>query len=90
MAAVLSQVADHGCRLLLAPWIADPHCDHEAAALVARAAALRAGLRSLFYPVWGWCLPPDTPVPDLATCTTGAASVGWVEPPGRGSGRIGT
>jgi LmbE family N-acetylglucosaminyl deacetylase len=43
-----------GCKLLLAPWHGDPHCDHEAAAAMADDIAARARLRLLSYPVWGW------------------------------------
>ena len=50
---------------LVAPWRHDPHCDHEAADLLARAVAARAGLRHLSYPVWGWTLPEDHPLPAL-------------------------
>jgi LmbE family N-acetylglucosaminyl deacetylase len=35
-------------------WEADPHCDHQAAAQVARAVARRLGTTPLFYCVWGW------------------------------------
>lgn len=51
------------CTTILAPWLHDPHCDHEAASLVAAAAAGRTGARLVHYPVWGWTLPPDAPVP---------------------------
>jgi LmbE family N-acetylglucosaminyl deacetylase len=65
--AVSEQVAtlarDRGCTVILAPWLYDPHCDHEAAAIMARAAARRARCRLLSYPVWGWLLPPDQPLP---------------------------
>lgn len=47
---------------ILAPWRHDPHCDHEAASLIAGA----VGVRHLAYPVWGWTLPPGTPVRDRA------------------------
>jgi LmbE family N-acetylglucosaminyl deacetylase len=43
-----------GCQLLVAPWHGDPHCDHQAAALIADAVAMQRGLRLLSYPVWGW------------------------------------
>jgi LmbE family N-acetylglucosaminyl deacetylase len=56
-------MAGRDCRVLLAPWRHDPHCDHEAADVMARAVALRAGIRHLSYPVWGWTLPPDQPLP---------------------------
>jgi LmbE family N-acetylglucosaminyl deacetylase len=52
-----------GCTVMLAPWLHDPHCDHEAAAILAREAARRARCRLLSYPVWGWLLPPDHPLP---------------------------
>jgi len=54
---------DTRCTALLAPWRYDPHCDHEAASLLASAVASAVSIRLLFYPVWGWTLPPDTPVP---------------------------
>jgi LmbE family N-acetylglucosaminyl deacetylase len=54
---------DRGCSVMLAPWLHDPHCDHEAAAILARAAARRAQCRLLSYPVWGWLLPPERPLP---------------------------
>jgi LmbE family N-acetylglucosaminyl deacetylase len=57
------------CTAILAPWRHDPHCDHEAASLVAAAVAALTGVRHVAYPVWGWTLPPETPI---------------VEPPGRG------
>lgn len=64
VAAVLARAERHDCRVLVAPWIADPHRDHEATQRIARAAARRSGLRLLSYPVWGWLLPADTAVPE--------------------------
>jgi LmbE family N-acetylglucosaminyl deacetylase len=58
------------CTAILAPWRGDPHCDHEAAALIAAAVAGAAGIRHLAYPVWGWTLDPDTPV-------SGSPGPGW-------------
>lgn len=51
--------------LLLAPWEADGHPDHDALGHAAVAVAARvAGLRLLRYPVWAWhWLSPDTPQP---------------------------
>jgi LmbE family N-acetylglucosaminyl deacetylase len=54
---------DQNCKTILAPWLHDPHCDHEAAAIIAREAAAAAQCRLLSYPVWGWLLPPDQEVP---------------------------
>jgi len=47
------------CSAILAPWRLDPHCDHEAAFLIAAEVAARLRIRHLAYPVWGWTLPPD-------------------------------
>ncbi len=43
-----------GCKIVIAPWAGDPHCDHEAAAAIAEAISVRTGLAVLSYPVWGW------------------------------------
>ncbi len=53
-----------GAQTICATWQHDPHCDHEAAALLAAAASRTVGLRHLAYPVWGWTLPRDHPLPD--------------------------
>ena len=68
--AILGRAARAGCGVLLAPWRHDPHCDHEAAHLMAAEAARRGGLSHLAYPVWGWTLPDDTVLP-------GDAPAGW-------------
>ncbi len=60
-ARLLALVGD--ATAILAPWRHDPHCDHEAASLVAASVASAAGIRHVAYPVWGWTLPPDAPVP---------------------------
>ena len=54
-----------GTGVLLAPWQHDPHCDHEAAHLLAAEVAGQLGLRHVSYPVWGWTLPPGHPLPAL-------------------------
>ena len=50
------------CDTLLAPWLGDPHCDHEAVQTMARAVARRRDMRLLSYPVWGWLIAPDTAI----------------------------
>lgn len=40
--------------LLVAPWRADGHADHDAAGAAAAAAAYRTGTRLLEYPIWWW------------------------------------
>jgi LmbE family N-acetylglucosaminyl deacetylase len=62
--ALANLMRDNGCRMLCAPWLYDPHCDHEAAQLIARAVAKRTGAALLSYPVWGWLLADETPLPD--------------------------
>jgi LmbE family N-acetylglucosaminyl deacetylase len=51
-AAAIAQ--KHGCDLVIGPWAGDPHCDHEAGALLAGELARRCGVKLLSYPVWGW------------------------------------
>jgi len=53
----------HGCTVVAAPWIHDPHCDHVAAQKMARRLCKDAGLCLLSYPVWGWTLAADTVLP---------------------------
>ncbi len=52
------------CTAILAPWRHDPHCDHEAASLLATAVAARTRIRHAAYPVWGWALPAATQIPE--------------------------
>jgi LmbE family N-acetylglucosaminyl deacetylase len=47
----------HRLTRVVASWEADPHCDHEAAAQLARGVARRLARPPLFYAVWGWTLP---------------------------------
>ena len=68
--AIAAALQAQRCGVLLAPWRHDPHCDHEAAHLMAAAVARRTGARHLAYPVWGWTLPPGTPL-------AGPAPQGW-------------
>lgn len=56
--------ADLAPRTLATSWRHDPHTDHMATYELAAAfqALLRPPPRLLEYVVWGWHLPPDTPV----------------------------
>jgi LmbE family N-acetylglucosaminyl deacetylase len=55
---------------ILAPWQHDPHCDHEAAALLAERVAALRNIRLVSYPVWGWTLPPASEIDE-------PPSTGW-------------
>ncbi len=65
--AIAARADAVGARTLLVTWGRDPHCDHETAFAMARAAAARRGLGLLAYPVWGLHLPRgdalDEPMP---------------------------
>ena len=51
-------VASVGARSLFVTWGHDPHCDHEAAARLARELGRQDPTLKLWsYPVWGWHLP---------------------------------
>ena len=54
-------VLQSGAGALFVTWEKDPHCDHEAAAELARAVRrLSPFLKLWAYPIWGWHLQPDT------------------------------
>ena len=59
-AVIRAQTLERGCDTLLAPWLFDPHCDHEAVHTMARHVAGALGIRLLSYPVWGWLIAADT------------------------------
>lgn len=51
-------VAEVGAGSLFVTWEHDPHCDHGAAACLAREVRRRnADLKLWHYPIWGWHLP---------------------------------
>jgi LmbE family N-acetylglucosaminyl deacetylase len=68
--AIVAALARLRCGVVLGPWRHDPHGDHKAVHRMAAAAAARAGVAHLAYPVWGWTLPPEA-------WLEGAAPVGW-------------
>jgi LmbE family N-acetylglucosaminyl deacetylase len=57
IAALVRQAA---CCTVAVTWRHDPHCDHAAAAAIAEAVCRITQARLVFYPIWGWTLPPDT------------------------------
>jgi len=62
--------AREGCSTIIAPWVHDPHCDHEAAWIIAAALSQQMGIVLRAYPIWGWTLDPE-----LELATTSVA--GW-------------
>ncbi len=70
VAQLVAWAQEGNCGVIVGPWQADPHCDHEAGALLARSVASRTGCRLLAYPVWGWLLAGDTWLPHRV-------SAGW-------------
>lgn len=67
-----------GNVLLVTPWCGDRHPDHEACALAARDAAVRAGCGHWQYPIWAWhWADPESgslPWPDLRRLELDAAA----------------
>ena len=61
--SILETAAYAGAETILAPWAHDPHCDHEATHLMAESASSQSGSRRWAYPVWGWTLLDDCPLP---------------------------
>ena len=61
--AIAEAARDCGAGALFVTWAYDPHCDHRAAAALARLACRDLpGVRLYAYPVWGWSLPSHTDV----------------------------
>ena len=60
---IAAVVESAGASTLLTTWKGDPHCDHEAAALMGLAVRARLPRVALWaYPIWGWHLDPDAPL----------------------------
>ncbi|WP_237478077.1 PIG-L deacetylase family protein [Lichenibacterium dinghuense] len=55
--AIVARAEATDVRTLFVTWGRDPHCDHETAFAMARAAAARLGAALYAYPVWGLHLP---------------------------------
>ena len=59
IARLVDVIASIGPVVLLAPWSADPHCDHLATHRMATRLASISGARHISYPGWGWTLSKD-------------------------------
>jgi LmbE family N-acetylglucosaminyl deacetylase len=66
-AGLVAQIADivrnHKVTTIFATWKFDPHCDHEASAMIAAAVGRTTGAAVRYYPVWGWLRPADEVLP---------------------------
>ena len=65
---------------ILTTWECDPHADHVAAQVIARAAARSMGARVVSYPVWGWALPRRALLPVASVAGRGWTSPGTCRP----------
>jgi LmbE family N-acetylglucosaminyl deacetylase len=63
-ATAISEIIERlNVATLFVTWGHDPHCDHEAAALLAEEVRRRhPTVRLWAYPVWGWHLPPENTI----------------------------
>jgi LmbE family N-acetylglucosaminyl deacetylase len=62
--ALCDLIQETGSKTVFVTWEQDPHCDHQAAAAIAKAAgAANPAVRLFAYPIWGWHLDPDNEVP---------------------------
>ena len=50
-------------NIVIGPWGEDPHCDHVAGAIFARAVAQAANVPLWTYPVWAWLRDPEQKLP---------------------------
>ncbi len=48
--------------VIFAPWINDPHGDHQSVSKMATLVSRMLAARHLSYLVWGWTLPDDQPI----------------------------
>ncbi len=58
---ILSVIRRSGAGSLFVTWEKDPHCDHEAAAELAKAVRrMDPAVKLWAYPIWGWHIDADT------------------------------
>jgi LmbE family N-acetylglucosaminyl deacetylase len=60
---IANVVRAHDVATIFVTWTHDPHCDHQATARIAAAAALLTEARLMLYPVWGRLLARDQTLP---------------------------
>lgn len=61
---VASIIEKTNAKTVFVTWGHDPHCDHEAASKIAKAAVRKCpGVRLFAYPIWGWHLDPNQDIP---------------------------
>jgi LmbE family N-acetylglucosaminyl deacetylase len=59
---IVETIKDYRKPVIFAPWINDPHCDHQSVSKMATLVSRIIGARHLSYLVWGWTLPDDQPI----------------------------
>lgn len=62
--AMVRLIRKYDCRILCAPWLHEPHSDHQAAHIIARSAASMTKARLFSYLIWGCTLSVDAALPD--------------------------
>jgi LmbE family N-acetylglucosaminyl deacetylase len=55
--AIAETIAAYARPVMFAPWMHDPHGDHQAVHKMAVYASRKTGIRHVSYLVWGWVLP---------------------------------
>jgi LmbE family N-acetylglucosaminyl deacetylase len=68
--AIVDVIESYREPVLFAPWINDPHGDHQSVSKIASRASRIMAARHLSYIVWGWTLPHDQTM-------TGGEVAGW-------------
>jgi len=59
---IIATIDGYRKPVIFAPWINDPHGDHQAVSIMATRVSRILAARHLSYLVWGWTLPDDQPL----------------------------
>ncbi len=76
---IVAAIEHYPKPVIFAPWINDPHGDHQSVSKMATRVSRILAARHLSYLVWGWTLPDDQPIDGDIT--------GWRFPVGGEAGR---
>jgi LmbE family N-acetylglucosaminyl deacetylase len=72
---IIETIKNYANPVIFAPWLNDPHGDHQSMSKMATLVSRIMRARHLSYLVWGWTLPDDLPIEGEIT--------GWRFPVGR-------